>query len=431
MEQGRHPVRATDPLRGGPLSGVRVDFPHRGSRFDNLRGKSTLTPLNASALGNPRVRALIAQVALVGGVLFVGWYFVSNTIQNLDERKIASGFGFLAREAGFEIGETGFLSYSAADTYLRALGIGLANTARVAVLGIVLATLLGTLIGLARLSGNWLVARLAALYVEAIRNVPLLVQLFFWYSIISEHLPGPREALNPVTGVFFSNRGLAFPLPTAHPAHLWMLAAFGAGLALAWGVARRAARRQRLTGEQFPALAAGCGIALGLPLLVFVVAGAPRGLEVPALRGFNLTGGAVLSPEFATLLAGLVVYTAAFIAEIVRAGVLAVDRGQIEAANALGLSRTQAMRLVILPQALRVIVPPMTSQYLNLTKNSSLAVAIGYPDLVSIANTTMNQTGQAIEGIAVIMLVYLTISLSISAFMNHYNRRVALQGARA
>jgi len=382
-------------------------------------------------LSNPRVRAFITQAALVAAVLFVGWYFISNTVQNLDERKIASGFGFLAREAGFEIGETGFFSYSAADTYVRALGIGLANTARVAILGIVLATILGTLIGLARLSGNWLVARLSAGYVEAIRNVPLLVQLFFWYSIISEHLPGPRDALNPATGVFFSNRGLAFPLPTAHPVHLWMLVAFGSSLAIAWGVARWAARRQQLTGQQFPSLAAGLGIVLGLPVLVFLAAGAPRELDTPALSGFNFTGGAVLSPEFATLLIGLVVYTAAFIAEIVRAGVLAVDRGQVEAANALGLSRTLSMRLVILPQALRVIVPPMTSQYLNLTKNSSLAVAIGYPDLVSIANTTMNQTGQAIEGIAVIMLVYLTISLSISAFMNWYNRRVALQGARA
>lgn len=371
------------------------------------------------------------QLALVGGVLFVGWYFISNTIQNLDERKIASGFGFLAREAGFEIGETSMLSYSAADTYLRALGIGLANTFRVALIGVVLATLLGTLIGLARLSSNWLIARFAALYVEVIRNVPLLVQLFFWYSIIAENLPGQRNALNPISGVFFSNRGLAFPLPVAHAAHGWMLAAFAVGLALAWGVARWSARRQALTGRQFPALAAGCGIALGLPFAVFLAAGAPRELDLPVLRGFNFIGGATLTPEYAALLFGLVIYTAAFIAEIVRAGVLAVDRGQSEAAHALGLSRARAMRLVILPQALRVIVPPLTSQYLNLTKNSSLAVAIGYPDLVSIANTAMNQTGQAIEGIIIIMLVYLTISLSIAAFMNWYNRRVALQGARA
>lgn len=381
-------------------------------------------------IDDPRVRALIYQLALVGTVAFLGWYFVSNTIQNLEERKIASGFGFLSREAGFEIGETSLLSYSAADSYLRALGVGLANTFRVAAIGIVLATLLGTLIGLARLSGNWLVARLAAGYVETIRNVPLLVQLFFWYSLISESLPGPREALNPISGVFFSNRGLAFPLPHPHPIHWWMFGAFLVGLALAWGVARWAARRQALTGRQFASGSAGLALALGLPLIAFLAAGAPRELDVPVLRGFNFSGGAALTPEFAALLAGLVFYTAGFIAEIVRAGVLAVDRGQIEAAHALGLSRRRAMRLVILPQALRVIVPPITSQYLNLAKNSSLAVAIGYPDLVSIANTTLNQTGQAIEGIAIIMLVYLTISLSISAFMNWYNRRVALKGGR-
>ena len=363
--------------------------------------------------------------------MFVGWYFVSNTLRNLDERKIATGFAFLTREAGFEIGETSALAYSAADTYLRALGIGIANTFRIAVIGVVLATLLGTLLGLARLSHNWLVARLAALYVEVIRNVPLLVQLFFWYTIISENLPGPRDALSPLPGVFLSNRGIKFPLPQDHPVHLWMVAALLAGAVLAWLLARWAARRQAATGRQFPSFWAGLGVVLGLPLLVFLGAGAPHELEQPVLSGFNFTGGATLTPEFAALLFGLVIYTAAFIAEIVRAGVLAVDRGQSEAAHALGLPRRRAMRLVILPQALRVIVPPMTSQYLNITKNSSLAVAIGYPDLVSIANTTLNQTGQAIEGILIIMLVYLTLSLSISAFMNWYNRRVALTGARA
>lgn len=363
--------------------------------------------------------------------MFVGWYFVSNTLRNLDERKIATGFAFLSREAGFEIGETSALAYSAADTYLRALGVGVANTFRVAALGVVLATLLGALLGLARLSHNWLIARFAALYVEVIRNVPLLVQLFFWYTIISESLPGPRDALTPLPGLFLSNRGIVFPLVQQQPVHLWMLVALVAGIALAWLLARWARNRQAATGEQFPAFGAGLGLVLGLPLLVFLGAGAPHELNRPELSGFNFAGGAVLSPEFAALLFGLVVYTAAFVAEIVRAGVLAVDRGQFEAAHALGLPRRRSMRLVILPQALRVIVPPMTSQYLNITKNSSLAVAIGYPDLVSIANTTLNQTGQAIEGILIIMLVYLTISLSISAFMNWYNRRVALTGARA
>jgi len=310
-------------------------------------------------------RAVLYQLGLLAAVVFLGWFFISNTMANLESRKIASGFGFLAREAGFEIGETTFVPFNAADSYLQALKVGLANTFRVALIGVVLATFLGTAIGLARLSANWLLSRLANAYIELMRNVPLIVQLFFWYAVITENLPGPRDALNPLPGVFLSNRGIAFPTFTS----------------------------------------------------------------TPELQGFNFTGGLVLTPEFAALLFGLVIYTAAFIAEIVRAGVLAVDKGQSEAAAALGLPRWRAVRLVILPQALRVIVPPMTSQYLNLTKNSSLAVAIGYPDLVSIANTTMNQTGQAIEGIAIIMAVYLTISLSISAFMNWYNRRIALRGA--
>ena len=293
----------------------------------------------------------------------LGWFLISNTAANLEARRIASGYGFLSREAGFEIGESFFLRYSAADSYARALVVGLVNTLGVAAIGIVLATVLGGAIGLARLARDALLRTLAAAYVEFVRNVPLLVQLFFWYALITEALPAPREALSPLPGVFLTNRGIFFPVPGS----------------------------------------------------------------VPELSGFNFVGGAALSPEFATLLIGLATYTAAFIAEIVRAGILAIERGQLDAAYALGLSRWQVTRLVVLPQALRVIVPPLTSQYLNLTKNSSLAVAIGYPDLVSIANTTINQTGQAIEGVAIIMAVYLTVSLSISAFMNWYNARVALR----
>ena len=311
-----------------------------------------------------RRRGLLVQAALAAALLLALAFVAWNTAQNLEARKIASGFAFLWREAGFEIGETSFIAYSAADSYLRALTVGLANTFRVASIGIVLTTILGALLGLARLSPNWLLARLAAAYVETVRNVPLLVQLFFWYTLISESLPAPAEALNPLPGVFLSNRGIFFPLPG----------------------------------------------------------------DWPVLSGFNFTGGASLSPEFATLLIGLVTYTAGFIAEIVRAGILSVPRGQVEAAHSLGLGRRDELRYVTMPLALRLMVPPLTSQYLNLTKNSSLAVAIGYPDLVSIANTTMNQTGQAIEGVAIIMAVFLTISLSISAFMNWYNRRVALRG---
>ncbi len=374
-------------------------------------------------------RSLFYQAGLLAAAGLVLWFLVFNTSRNLESLKIASGFGFLSREAGFEIGETTFISFSAADSYLRAFWVGLANTFRVALIGVAVATVLGTLIGLARLSSNWLVAKLAAAYVEVMRNIPLLVQLFFWYAIISENLPGPRDALNPLPGVFLSNRGIAVPVPVEHPAYWWTIGALLLGITGALGVSAWARRRQAATGAQFASGWVGLGLILGLPLAVFVAAGMPLQWNRPALAGFNFAGGAMLSPEFAALLAGLTIYTAAFIAEIVRAGVLAVDQGQFEAADSLGLPRRRAMQLIILPQALRVIVPPMTSQYLNLTKNSSLAVAIGYPDLVSIANTTMNQTGQAIEGIAMIMLVYLTISLTISTFMNWYNARIALRGA--
>jgi general L-amino acid transport system permease protein len=307
-----------------------------------------------------KTKRIAYQAAAIGVAILVVGYLVHNALVNLEERRIASGFSFLGREAGFEIGESPFLRYSAADSYLRALLVGLINTLRVAIIGIVCATLIGTAVGLSRLSQNLLLRALAGLYVEFIRNSPLLVQLFFWYTVIAEVLPAPREALQPLPGVFLTNRGIFFPVPGS----------------------------------------------------------------VPLLEGFNFSGGMVLTPEFAALLIGLSIYTAAFIAEIVRAGVLAIARGQWEAAYAVGLTRGQALRHVVLPQALRVVVPPLASQYLNLMKNSSLAVAIGYPDLVSIANTTINQSGQAIEGVAIIMTVYLTISLSISAFMNWYNARI-------
>jgi general L-amino acid transport system permease protein len=376
--------------------------------------------------GDPKLRAIAYQLAAIAAAVLVGWYLVSNTLANLEARHIASGFGFLDREAGFEISEKSLITYSAADTYLRALLVGLANTFRVAVIGVVAATIVGTIVGLARLSRNWLVAKLAAGYVDFIRNVPLLVQLFFWYAFITENLPGPRAALAPLPGVYLANRGIFFPVPAWNPAYGWMMAALAAGIVAAVAFARWARRRQTLTGRRPPVLAGVLALLIVPPAIAWLAGGAPTRLSVPALQGFNFAGGTVLSPEFAALTAGLIVYTASFIAEIVRAGVLAVDRGQTEAAYALGLRRGLAMRLVVLPQALRLIVPPVTSQYLNLVKNSSFAVAIGYPDLVSIANTTINQTGQAIEGIAIIMAVYLTISLSISAFMNWYNARIAL-----
>jgi general L-amino acid transport system permease protein len=375
------------------------------------------------------VRSILYQSGVIGGVVLLGAYLVSNTLANLESRNIATGFGFLWREAGFGVSESP-IEYSPADNYARVLLVGLLNTLKVSIIGIVLATVIGTIAGIARLSRNWLVARFATVYVESLRNIPVLLQLFFWYALISEALPAPRSALNPLPGVFLSGRGLKFPEPVWQTTHLLMLLALLAGIGAAWSISQWASVRRERTGQLFPSIQVGVGLIVGLPLLTWVLGGAPTAMDIPVLRGFNFEGGLTVTPEFAALLVGLVLYTGAFIAEIVRGGILAVSHGQTEAALALGLSRGQVLRLIILPQALRVIIPPLTSQYLNLTKNSSLAVAIGYPDLVSTANTAINQTGQAVEGIAVIMAVYLTISLSISAFMNWYNRWIALKGGR-
>jgi len=376
------------------------------------------------SLNDPGVRAAAYQILVAALVLFAGWYLISNTLENLARQSIGTGFGFLEREAGFEVGES-LIDYSAQDSYARAFLVGILNTLKVAVIGIVLATVLGTLLGVARLSSNWLVAKLAGGYVEVVRNVPLLLQLFFWYAALTEGLPGPRQALQPLPGVFLSNRGLKIPGAAEDPAWAALGIALLAGIAGAVAVHVWANRRHTATGVRPPAGAISAGLVLGLPLLTLLAFGGAA-LDVPELKGFNFTGGLTLTPEFAALLFGLVIYTAGFIAEIVRSGILAVPHGQTEAAAALGLSRGRILRLVVLPQALRVIIPPTTSQYLNLTKNSSLAIAIGYSDFVSVANTTINQTGQAIEGVAAIMAVYLTISLGLSLAMNWYNKRIAL-----
>lgn len=371
-----------------------------------------------------RVRGIVWQILVVGIIGAIFWWLWGNTVHNLEVRRIATGFGFLWREAGLPIAES-VIPYSPTDTYFRALLVGVLNTLKVAVVGVILATILGTLIGIARLSRNWLLAKLAGIYVEVIRDLPLLLQLLFWYAIL-QGLPGPRQALHPVGGVFLSNRGLKLPWLEWQPAHSWALLAFVVGAIGTWLYRRAALAKQMQDGQPRRVWPVALLLLIGLPLAVWAALGAPWTVDWPELRGFNFRGGTTVSPEYFALLLGLVLYTSGFIAEIVRAGILAVPHGQWEAAQALGLRPRAVLRMIVLPQALRVIVPPMTSQYLNLTKNSSLAVAIGYQDIVSIANTTLNQTGQAIEGIAIIMLVYLTISLSISLFMNWYNARIAL-----
>ena len=373
---------------------------------------------------DPLLRNIVWQIVVLAGVGLVAWYLIGNTSRNLAARHIATGFGFLGQTSGIPIGEAMIPYQPGVSTYARALLEGILNTAKVAVVGVVLATILGTLVGVLRLSPNWLAARIAAAYVEIIRDIPVLLQLLFWYGLL-QGFPPPRQALR-FGSVFLSNRGIRFPVLDWQPADSWALLACAAGIVLTWAWSKRAGRVQEATGRRPAVLPAGLGLIVGLPLLVWAVLGAPMALNRPALHGFNFSGGFLVSPEYGALTIGLVVYTAAYIAEIVRSGIEAVPRGQWEAAGAIGLHRARVLRLIVLPQALRVIIPPLTSEYLNLTKNSSLAVAIGYQDIVSVADTTLNQTGQAIEGVAIIMAVYLAISLSISGLMNWYNARIAL-----
>ena len=374
---------------------------------------------------DPRKRSFIYQIGILLMVGLLAYYLIANTTANLERQSIATGFGFLQKEASFEIGES-LISYSAADRYARALLVGFLNTLLVSFIGIILTVILGTFIGIARLSTNWLVSRLAAVYIEVFQDIPVLLQLFFWYAFFYEALPSPRQALNPFTGVFLCNRGLVFAVPQVHPAHLYMAFAFLAGCLCVYLLSRWGRKRQAKTGLAFPVWRVSVGILILSPLLAWVAGGTPTAMSVPVLKGFNFQGGLTISPEFSALLLGLVLYTAAFVAEAVRAGIQSVSKGQREAAMSIGLRPNRVLQLVVLPQALRVIIPPLTSQMLSLTKNSSLAVAIGYPDFVSVAGTSINQTGQAIEGVAMIMLVYLIFSLSTSAFMNWYNKKIAL-----
>jgi general L-amino acid transport system permease protein len=375
---------------------------------------------------NPAIRALMFQVALVIGIVAFGFYLMNNTLHNMEQRGIKTGFDFLSNEAGFGILQS-LIPYDETYSYGRTFTVGLLNTLLVAGLGILFATALGFIMGVARLSSNWLVARLATVYIEIFRNIPLLLQIMFWYFAVLQPLPRPRQSLELGEAVFLNNRGMYLPRPVAEDGFGIVLAAFLGAIVAVFVIARWARRRQEATGQQFPVFLTGLGLIVGLPLLIFFFSGAPMHLEYPALKGFNFRGGIEIIPELAALVLALSIYTGTFIAEAVRSGIQAVSHGQTEAASALGLRPNLTLKLVVIPQAMRVIIPQLTSQYLNLTKNSSLATAIGYPDLVSVfAGTTLNQTGQAVEVIAMTMAVYLSISLTISLFMNWYNKRVQL-----
>ena len=376
------------------------------------------------SLRDGKLKGLIWQVLVIGAAVAIVAWLWSNAIHNLSVRRISTGFAFLGREAGMPIADT-WLPYSPKDSYLHAFAVGIVNTLRVAVIGILLATALGTVIGIARVSSNWLLSRLAAVYVEALRDIPLLLQLLFWY-VLMQGLPGARAAWTPIDGVFLSNRGLVLPSIPIEAGQFWVLASAALGLIAFYYLRRHVIARQVQEGRVRQVWPYALLLVAAAPALVSWSLGVSWAVTMPVLRGFNFVGGWTLSPEYFALLIALVTYTSAFIAEIVRSGIQAVPRGQWDAALALGLRRSFVLQQIVLPQALRVIIPPMTSQYLNLTKNSSLAVAIGYQDVVSVANTTLNQTGQAIEAIALIMLVFLTISLGISLFMNWYNARIAL-----
>jgi general L-amino acid transport system permease protein len=364
------------------------------------------------------------QIVFVAALAWIGYEIVGNARANLEAQRITSGFGFLQNTAGFDVSQN-LIPYSGSDTYTRVFFVGLLNTLLVSVIGIFFATVIGFLVALGRLSPNWLLSRIAGGYVELIRNLPLLFQILFWYLAVLAALPNPRQSVSVFGSFFLSNRGLVIPKPVGDPGFepfmLAVLIAIVAGVLL-WRYARRQLFQKGRAIRIWPYQ---LGLLIGLPLLSVFLFGKPMSFEVPELKGFNFSGGSRVIPEFVALTLALSTYTAAFIAEVVRAGILSVHKGQMEAGSSLGLQRGQVLRLIVIPQALRVILPPLTNQYLNLTKNSSLAVAIGYPDLVSVfAGTTLSQTGQAIEIIGITMGVYLLISLVTSAVMSFYGWRI-------
>jgi general L-amino acid transport system permease protein len=380
----------------------------------------------ASVFYDPKIRGIFFQAVLFVAVVAFVWWIADNTAANLRRAHIASGFGFLNGRAGFDVSDA-LIPYSSDSTMGRALLVGLLNTLLVAVTGIVTATIVGFLVGIGRLARNWLVRQICTIYIEIFRNIPPLLVIFFWYLGVLSVLPSPRNSIRLPFDMYLNSRGFYMPAPIWGDGAWLTAAGLLAGILLAFIVAHWARQRQMATGRRLPVLWASLVLIVGPPLAAFALTGFPLSFDVPKASIFNLTGGIQVKPEFLSLYLALSFYTAAFIAEIVRAGILGVDRGQTEAAYSLGLTPGPTLRLVIVPQALRIIVPPLTSQYLNLTKNTSLAVAIGYADLVAIGGTILNQTGQAVEIVAIWMIVYLGISLTVSVLMNWFNARTALK----
>ncbi|PWK58126.1 amino acid ABC transporter permease [Roseicyclus mahoneyensis] len=381
----------------------------------------------AKAFFDARIRSIVFQILTLAGVIGFFWWLVDNTITNLAARSLSAGFGFLDVSAGFGIGFT-LISYTEGDTYLRVFAVGILNTLLVAVVSIVFATILGLLVGLARLSTNWIISGVARAYVELLRNTPLLLQIIAWYFGVFNLLPRPRDSVVLVEGFMLNNRGFYMPGPVPQDGWGLVVAAFVLALIGAITLYKYEEARRDRTGKSFPAISSGIAMVILVPMVVFLATGSPMEWTMPVLQGFNLVGGISVPPSFCALIVALSAYTSCFIAEIVRSGIQSVGKGQLEAAGALNLPANWTLRRVVLPQAMRVIIPPLISQYLNVTKNSSLAIAIGFPDLVSVwMNTSLNQSGRAIPIVAMTMAFYCIVSLSVSLVMNRYNRSVQLK----
>lgn len=378
-------------------------------------------------LRNQKIRGILFQILTVIGLVAFLWYIGSNTVTNIEQRGIKTGFEFLNSTAGFNIDEAP-IEFSQSDTHFKVFLVGLTNTLIIGAVGIVFATILGLIIGVLRLSNNWLIKKLAAAYIDIFRNIPVLLQILFWYNVVLKALPVPKKSIELIGGVFMNNRGLYLPRPDWNTTTIAVLSSFFLVAIAIFFINRWANKRQEETGEDFPVILVGLALFIIIPILTYFVSGANFNFDYPQLRGFNFRGGKSISPEFLALTFALVIYTATFIAEAVRSGIEAVKKGQKEAAASIGLTEYQALKLVVLPQAIRIAIPPTINQYLNLIKNSSLATAVGYPEIVTVfSGTSLNQTGQAIEIIAMTMLVYLTISLIVSAILNWFNHKMKIK----